>query len=110
MQVTVRSTNAYLSRLHGELAAARHRVTGVDAQVHHYLAYLTRVSNHRRQISAAMKNKIDILADSSCEHARCLADNGGQVKHFRRQHLLPTKRKQLLGECSGAVSSRKDPI
>ena len=81
-----------------ERAAARHRVAGVDRQVHQHLAQVTRVDRHRPGVRIELDDEQDVLADEPAQHALGLAHRGVDVEHLRRQHVLAAEREELARE------------
>ena len=69
-------------------AASRHRVAGVDDQVHENLLDLPRVGPGAAEIGSEVRLQLDVLTDQPAEHLVHSGHHRVEVEDLRLQHLL----------------------
>ena len=84
-------------------ARAQHRVPRIDRQVHDHLFQLLRIRANRSEIAVVMNLELDFLAQQPLQQQADLADDIGQLEHFRPQRLLTAEGEQLAGKRRGSV-------
>ena len=82
----MRASIAFVERdirsFNGELAAARHRIAGIDRQVHDDLLDLARISLGRAQVGSRHHHQFDILADQAGKHSEVFRDHRIQIENL----------------------------
>jgi len=94
--------------LNGERAALRHRIAGVDSEVHDHLLNLAGVGLRAPQGRINPQVEVNALRDQAAQHLVHLGNDGVEVEHLRLQRLFAAERKQLPGQRGGAVSGLRD--
>ena len=84
-----------VGRLESEPASLRHRVPGVDGQIHDDLLDLAGVGLRVPESRAEDGDEGDVFSDQAPEHLAHLRDHGIQVQHHRIQHLLAAEGEEL---------------
>ena len=87
-----------------KLAAARHRIAGVDRQVDEHLLDLPGIGAHASQRRIAVVGEIDVLADQAPQHPLRAGDDLIEREHLRRQHLTAAERR--AADASGPPRGR----
>ena len=82
----------------GQDAAARHRVAGVDGEVHQHLLELAGVRPGEAQAGRELGAKLDVLADDPAEHPVDAGDDGVEVDGPELEQLAPAEGEELVGE------------
>ncbi len=81
-----------------EPAALRHRVAGVDHEIHQHLLDLTRVGAHPPQVRRGDGDERDVLADEPPQHAVHFSHDDVEVQDLGLEHLAAAVGEQLAGE------------
>jgi len=66
-----------------ELSAARHRITGIDDQIHDHLLDLSAISVDAIELIIQAHFKVDVCSDDSPEHVLHRADHLVQIENLR---------------------------
>ena len=85
----------YICGLDLELSAFRHRIQGVDDEIHQHLLDLAFVGFDAPESVAEIEEQIDVFADERLKHDVHVADDGIQVEYLRLENLFATKSHQL---------------
>ncbi len=86
------------------LPPSRHRVPGVDRQVHDHLLELSRVGVDAIERRIQSGHQPDVLADQALQQRFSASHDLIEVQHLRLQDLLAAEREQLLGQRRGAFT------
>ena len=92
----------------GQGPAPRHRVAGVDGQVHDDLLDLARIDMHAAGLAAQHQLDHDVLADQPGQHSRDVADQIVEIEALGLEHLLAAEGEQLAGQLRGSVGGLAD--
>ncbi len=84
-----------------ELAARRHGIAGVRAEIHQDLAELAGIGLHRTYRVVEDDRDLNILAHQPFDHALYLADRLIQIHNRLGAHLSAAEGQQLTGEQRG---------
>jgi hypothetical protein len=82
-------------RLDQQLSAGRHRVAGVDGEVHQDLLELARIGVHAREVRREPGLELDVLAQRSAEQPVQLGHDDVEVEHLGTHHLATAEDQQL---------------
>ena len=85
----------YICGLDLELPAFRHRIQGVDDEIHQHLFDLAFVGFDAQESVAEIEDQFDIFADERLKHDVHVADDGIQVEYLRLENLFAPKSHQL---------------
>ena len=96
--------------LEHERAAVRHRVAGVDREVHQDLLNLPRVRLDVGDVVAGAEDDVDVLADQPAQQRLDLAEAGPRIEHPRLEDLAAAEREQLPGQRGGAIRRETDLV
>ena len=86
----------------------RHRVAGVDRQVHQHLLDLAGVGLDRAGLADGADVELEVLADQAPQHAIELADDGVEIDDARLDDLPAREQQQLAGQGGGALAGALD--
>jgi hypothetical protein len=85
----------HVGGLDGELATVRHRLAGVDHEVHDHLVDLGRVSQRQTEVGRERLHQLDVLTDDPPEHLLDPCSNVVQIERHGLHHLLAAEGKEL---------------
>ena len=91
-----------------KFSAFRHRITGVDRQIHDHLLDLSRIGLDAPDIRIEQRDPFNVLANKTLEHLIHVGHHGIEVQHPRLQHLLAAERQELLRERGGPLGGLLD--
>ncbi len=91
-----------VGRLHGQLAAIRHRVAGVDREIDDHLFELRDVDLDRPEVAAVHEVELDLLADQAPQQHGQIGQGVAEVEHLRPQRLAARECEQLAHQRRGA--------
>ena len=94
----------YACRPDDEAAPLRHRLPGIDHQVHDHLLDLARIGFQPHRVPAELGDQLDVLPDQAAQHGLEVGDDAVQVQHLRLEHLPAAERQELARE-----GGRPDP-
>jgi hypothetical protein len=108
MAARVGLVHFHVGQLEVEQAALRHRIAGVDGEVHDHLLHLGGIGAHAAEGAAAASHQLDVFADQALEERAHALDDLAEVQDARLQHLLAAEGEELMGE--GEARSAARPI
>ena len=100
----VRLVELHVGGLDHEVAAFRHRVSGVDCQVHDHLLELTGIGLDTIERPVQRGHQPDVLADQALQERLGARHDTVEIEHLRLQDLLTAEGQQLLGQRCGAFA------
>ncbi len=103
-----RLVDDHVGRLDAQRAALRHRVAGVDREVHQDLLDLVRIGLDRPQVRAGHRQQLDVLADQAAQHAVQVQRQLAEVDDPRLDDLLAGEGEQTVREVRGALRRLAD--
>ena len=80
-----------LRGLDRELAAFRHRIAGIDDEVHDYLFQLSRIGFDFAVFGAEVESEFDIDPDQPTNHRAQIGDHLVDTEDLPFHHLLPAE-------------------
>src|SRR5260370_25947430 len=90
------------SRFYRDSSSTRHRVSGIQTQVHEDLLDLRRIRVDRGKVRPKINSELDAISEHALQEFLSLPDQGIEVHVVGLQHLLARKGKQLSDETSRA--------
>ena len=84
--------------LDDEAAPVRHRVPGVDGEVHEELLDLARIGHDGPQVTSQRSLDLDVVAEQALKHVDQIRDQRADVQSFGRDDLTAGESQQLPGE------------
>ena len=102
------SVVAHRARLDRQRPAGRHRVAGVDGEVHDHLLDLRAVGEHGRQPLVGQHRDLDVLADQPPQHRQQRGGHLAEVERDRVEDLLAGEGQELARELGGALGGALD--
>ena len=93
-----------------ELAAFRHGVPRVDAEIQNHLLDLARVGFDPPDFRIGMRLQIEPLADDAAQKFFHLDDERVEVDHLRLENLFPAEGEQLACEGGGLFAGFANEI
>ena len=94
--------------LDDQLAAARHRVAGVDGQVHHDLLQLSGIGLHAADLIRQAGDQFDVFSDQHAQHLHHVAHGLIGIEDLRFQNLLAAEGQQLASQSARSVAGALD--
>ena len=95
--------NFDVARAEPELAALRHRIPRVDAQIENRALELRGIEPHRMERRIEMHIKLDRFAEGALQQIAKIGEKVIGIDGFRLNHLLARKSEQLLRELAAAA-------
>ena len=86
----------------------RHRVAGVDREVHDHLLDAAAVGHDAPEVRAEPAFEVDVFADQSLQHPLDVADHLVEVEHLGPHHLVAAEAEQLPRQRRGAFGGLGD--
>ena len=93
---------------HGHAAAARHRVAGVEDEVHQHLLELSAIGQHVDRLQGRHDHQLDVLAQCAIEHPLRLQSDAIDVDRLQTQMVVAAEDEQLAREVGGALGGADD--
>src|SRR5438094_703454 len=87
----VRRVDVGVVRFDRQPAAPRHRIPGVDDQVHQNLFDLARISLHASQVRPWKEGHLDVFSNQTGKHLTYASHYRVQVQNFALEHLHPAE-------------------
>jgi len=86
----------------------RHRVAGVDHQVHDDLLDVGRIGQHQSQLGRGQRHQLDVFAHDASHHLVDARQHLVEIDDLGRHHLLSAEDQQLTRQLGGAQGGGVD--
>ena len=108
MRLRVRLVEVDIGGFDRQLAAVRHRIAGIDREIHDHLLELIGIGADPPEIGREHGDERNVLANEAAEHLVHLRDDAVEIEHLGLEHLPPAVGEQLAGQRSRPLGRLAD--